>query len=510
MARTAAGYLPEGMPLAYLIATVIFGVGLSIAALVHVSQPGRIVIHASPEASNRKSPIPNPSPKTPIVARITGMVDCVWEGSGFGGQGSGAAGQKSEIINHRSPIRLGDRLSLKSGLLELSYDTGARVILQGHVSYEVESPVGGCLSLGKLTAKLEQKSEVRGQRSESADQKSQITDHQFVIRTPIALVTDLGTEFGVEVDAGGRTRSHVFRGAVRVQRLSADGTPETTGVVLHKNESIQVAKDANGETVSSRTTAPSRFVRSLPRQAIKALDLVDVVAGGDGFSGNRNRGIDPTTGRMCRTRSSSLHLMGDHQYHRVEGIPFVDGVFIPDGRLGPVQVDSAGHTCDWFLETCNEGYGPIWAGMPVPWAGPSELGGVDYAASGHGALFLHANKGVTFDLEAIRRANAGWRPLRFLATAGNTETASREGRNNSICTDFSVIVDGQSRFARSQINGLSGAFKVVVAIQEKDRFLTLAAADGDRELNCDQIMFGDPRIELIEIVSRDAKSRELE
>ena len=133
-------------------------------------------------------------------------------------------------------------------------------------------------------------------------------------------------------------------------------------------------------------------------RAIKTLDLADVVAGGDGFSGKRNRGIDPTTGRICHTRSSSLHLMGDHQYHRVEGIPFVDGVFIPDGRQGPVQVDSAGHTCDWFLETCNEGYGPIWAGMPVAWAGPSELGDVDYAASGHSALFLHANKGLTFDL----------------------------------------------------------------------------------------------------------------
>ena len=40
--------------------------------------------------------------------------------------------------------------------MEITYDTGAKVILQGPVTYEVESD-GGYLSVGKLTARLEKK-----------------------------------------------------------------------------------------------------------------------------------------------------------------------------------------------------------------------------------------------------------------------------------------------------------------------------------------------------------------
>ena len=40
--------------------------------------------------------------------------------------------------------------------MEITYNTGAKVILQGPVTYEVESN-GGYLSLGKLTGKLEKR-----------------------------------------------------------------------------------------------------------------------------------------------------------------------------------------------------------------------------------------------------------------------------------------------------------------------------------------------------------------
>ena len=48
-------------------------------------------------------------------------------------------------------------IALASGLMEITYDTGAKVILQGPVTYEVESANGGFLSVGKLTARLEKK-----------------------------------------------------------------------------------------------------------------------------------------------------------------------------------------------------------------------------------------------------------------------------------------------------------------------------------------------------------------
>ena len=43
--------------------------------------------------------------------------------------------------------------------MEITYHTGAKVILQGPVTYEVESAAGGFLSVGKLTARLRERGE---------------------------------------------------------------------------------------------------------------------------------------------------------------------------------------------------------------------------------------------------------------------------------------------------------------------------------------------------------------
>ena len=47
----------------------------------------------------------------------------------------------------------------------------------------------------------------------------------FVIRTPTATVTDLGTEFGVEVNKEGATDTHVFIGEVQIATGSGQGLP---------------------------------------------------------------------------------------------------------------------------------------------------------------------------------------------------------------------------------------------------------------------------------------------
>ena len=83
------------------------------------------------------SPLPLPS----VVGRITGMVDCKWARDG---------------ARFSACFLCGRRFALASGLMEITYDTGAKVILQGPVTYEVESN-GGYLAIGKLTGKLEKK-----------------------------------------------------------------------------------------------------------------------------------------------------------------------------------------------------------------------------------------------------------------------------------------------------------------------------------------------------------------
>jgi len=548
------GYFSQELPFSLLIATVVTCLGLLTGSLIYVTHHTRLADNIDRSTSLiAKSEIQ-------FVGRITNLSDVQWS-------------DISTSTERGNGVPLGRKYGLASGLVEITYDSGAKVILQGPCTYEVDSCDGGYLSVGKLTARVKKKeSEIRGQWSEkvasgqssvasgqwsvasktnlpspasgrgaggegsrqfqnvagkdasgSRGQGSEVVNHkseiinqkspapEFAVRTPTAVVTDLGTEFGVAVDKAGATTSHVFRGAIQVQAVSSDGKPEGKTVVLRKDQSARVESRDGSQKVDDRVTlivSPSErssFVREMPKLTVKTLDLVDVVAGGDGFSGKRNRGIDPTTGRTSDTHSKEPRLIDDGKYHRVEGMPLIDGVFVPDGRTGEVKVDSAGHTFAGFPANAFETTGFVWAGGVVPLddpvghpllqAMPVKLNGIDYSTPGHGLIFLHANKGITFDLEAIRRANANYRLLRFRAAAGNTEVESRKGA--SIRADLLVLIDGQSRFQRREIDSSQGAFSIEIPIRDKDRFLTIVATDGGDGIGSDWTIFGDPQLEMV-------------
>ena len=120
---------------------------------------------------------------------------------------------------------------------------------------------------------------------------------------------------------------------------------------------------------------PTNFVRQISKRTVKIFDLVDVVAGGDGFSNKRGRGIDPTTGQPVSEppHGKRLSLVDDGRYHRVEAMPMVDGVFVPYGSTGRVQVDSAGHSFTGFLTTSSQTRDYIWAGGAIPTTYPRPL-----------------------------------------------------------------------------------------------------------------------------------------
>ena len=95
---------------------------------------------------------PSTGPSAPqYVGRISGMKDCVW-----------ADKQTSARLGAYVPF---DRkYVLSSGLLEIRYSSGARVILEGPCEYTVDSTASGRLHLGKLVARVEKRK--RGERRE--------------------------------------------------------------------------------------------------------------------------------------------------------------------------------------------------------------------------------------------------------------------------------------------------------------------------------------------------------
>ena len=91
-------------------------------------------------------------------------------------------------------------LRLKSGLAQVEFVSGARVILEGPAEFRLVAPLEGFCQAGRLTA------EVPGQAI------------GFRIGSPKVAVVDLGTEFGMEVHSDGGADVHVFRGQVELQR----------------------------------------------------------------------------------------------------------------------------------------------------------------------------------------------------------------------------------------------------------------------------------------------------
>jgi hypothetical protein len=241
-----ASYSSSNWPFAYFVATVILAIGLTIAAFTGISPPVQVVKDTRPESTQSRTPF-----SLAVVGRITGMVDCRWE------KGARFRALPSEDPSPKSLVSLGDTFAMTSGLMEITYSTGAKVILQGPVTYQVDSAASGYLSVGKLTARLEKKSEA------PANQKL------FSITTPTAIVTDLGTEFGVDVDEQGWTQSHVFRGAVEL--TSASDREKKHAEVLHAGQSACVEKstDATGASITVIRRAvvdAKRFARGVARR----------------------------------------------------------------------------------------------------------------------------------------------------------------------------------------------------------------------------------------------------
>ncbi|MBN1395488.1 MAG: FecR domain-containing protein [Pirellulales bacterium] len=219
--------------LSYLIAAMLLGVAMLISSMIYVSRPAEMA-----DAGGASEARPQ---KIVFVGRVKNMVGCTWS-------------DPATTAYAGSSVPLGRKYAMASGLMEIAYADGATVILQGPCEYEVESPAGGFLARGKLTAKI------RTQNSKPEAQSSEPSP-LFAVRTPTAVVVDLGTEFGVQVDENGDTASHVFRGSVRVNVEGASGQ----GIVLTESESLRIVTQKDRTFAMLRQAAqPDRFVRRMP------------------------------------------------------------------------------------------------------------------------------------------------------------------------------------------------------------------------------------------------------
>jgi len=194
-------------------------------------------------------------------ARVTGMDGCCWTQAA---SAEGAAPSNGSDLAIASSVSLGRMIRLDSGLIEIAYETGAKVVLEGPVAFRVE-PNGGFLESGKLIGRLEAATD--GRSVSGLPNAS-----PFAIRTPTAVVTDLGTEFGVEVDDRGFTTASVFRGLVR---LNLTGAFAQADAVLAKGEAARVEMDGGRPVIRPVSARARHFVRGIGGNRRVSLSVFD-------------------------------------------------------------------------------------------------------------------------------------------------------------------------------------------------------------------------------------------
>ncbi len=140
-------------------------------------------------------------PTTSAIAVLTQAVDAEWA----------EGGDQRNIGSSLAP----GWLKLKSGMAQVEFISGARVILEGPAEFQLISPMEAFCQSGKLTAEVPPPA------------------HGFKVRSPGATVVDLGTAFGLNVQKSGEALVQVLRGEVEVHHSAGAPRGLVEGQGLH-------------------------------------------------------------------------------------------------------------------------------------------------------------------------------------------------------------------------------------------------------------------------------------
>lgn len=177
------------------------------AAMLAVAGAAMILFLRTPEASNVGQPeladsssaLAGEEPPYPVLAaQLIGMVDAVWAGAP-----PSRHGLESQSTFH-----------LASGFVELEFDRGARVVIEGPCQFEIIDDNTMWIDHGTLVANVPEQAKL------------------FSVKTPSADVIDYGTEFCVDVHADGDTEVAVFNGLVELHECATDSSQVTHQIAL--------------------------------------------------------------------------------------------------------------------------------------------------------------------------------------------------------------------------------------------------------------------------------------
>jgi hypothetical protein len=401
----------------------------------------------------------NPRQVNPLVATLVDTVNARWADPSL----------PSEV---GSDLRTGSRKLLK-GFAEVKFDDGAVVIIEGPSEFVLESSKSIFLQSGKLVAHV----------SEYAT--------GFIVNTPGSSIIDLGTEFGVTVQADGSSTVQMFTGQASLI-VGKAGDKKRTHIL---KAGLAKYVDINSGEVLDAEFRRGKYVRDLDSETTfarkgKEIDLADVVGGGDGFgTAKDNFGLNPLTGEHSAVWPEMPAPENERSFpglFRQAQSEWIDAVFIPDGGEGPVQIAQNGLSFDGFSDTS----GKMWVYLRNR-KKSFELSADDNPnMAGKPCLIMHANLGITFDLDKFRERFGGQVDLKAFRSQSGFKMPGFDNKK----VDFWVLVDGRVRYQKLGAVATVELEDVEISLGPDDRYLTLATTESDDGTGDDWAMFVSPTL----------------
>lgn len=344
---------------------------------------------------------------------------------------------------------------LRSGVVEIAFESGAEVVIEGPSEFVCVSDNQISLHYGRLYARVP--SWAIG----------------FTVETENSRIVDLGTEFGVKVNVDGTTELHVTKG---LTRLLAGIAKEKEAFAVEAGQAKHISDTA---VVSDISLSGENFARqinsktNLIRRGQTTIDLADIIGYGNGFGTGRARvAIDPVSAKLSDITIGDRTC--DNTYRPVAENPFIDGIFVPDGNAVDKQVISSDGL---VFENCPATRRNFYLGAAIGLdrldGRPIVFDGVDYGLENNRSIFMHANLGITFDLGAIRSQLSDVAISGFRTTTGLCDTSWHISN-----ADFWILVDGKVRYSRRNVTVKGQGDFVNIELSDDDRFLTLITTDG--------------------------------
>ena len=414
---------------------------LTVAHLTDVRQ----FFASHPDDADRPQPVSQPE----FVARLTNWHSDVW------------------LDSTRPPLRdprlaVGKRLLLASGFAEITYDTGARVVLEGPAEFTIGTKAqrkdesdqqinSGYLKFGRLVARVEGEDAMG-----------------FFIDTPNARVEDLSTEFGVIVARSGNSELHVIDGAVNARVRGTDGQLGQP-VLVKQREAVMIAASARriGQVAydaKSFTDADSfAALTESHKAALLAYDGIDGYETGVTLIGQRYRGggfsRNANTWAFSNATKDAIQVVaGGLTYSNllVSGSQHVRHTAVNGGLIARLDMSRTGHFARYISGRSSLGidrgtlfYSYIASSTDTgTWTGGTELAGTNpQANTGSRLLVIQDGKVHLFVGKIEFNAGPGREDLWTSwvdPTPGTSEAESARARTNDRVNVTATVARGQS------------------------------------------------------------------